>query len=56
MWKHVVVFVDVERHEAADRRKAVERVEEEPLVFQGTPPGFDPRVRELQLCEGQHTA
>src|SRR2546426_3734737 len=33
--------------------RAIERVEKEPLVFQGTPPGFDHRVRELQLCEGQ---
>jgi hypothetical protein len=25
-------------------------------MFQGTPPGFDHRVRELQLREGQETA
>jgi hypothetical protein len=41
MRKHVVVFVDVERHEAADGRDAIERVEEEPSLFQRTPPRFD---------------
>jgi hypothetical protein len=33
MWKHVVVFVDVERHQPADGRDAIELVEEEPLMF-----------------------
>jgi hypothetical protein len=32
MRKHVVVFVDVERPQPADRRDAIERVEEEPLM------------------------
>lgn len=36
-------------------RDAVERVQKEPLMFQGTPPGFDHRVRDLQLREGQQT-
>ena len=56
MGKHAVVFVDVERHQPADGRDAIKRVEEEPLMFQGTPPGFDHRVRELQLGEGQPRA
>jgi hypothetical protein len=56
MWKHVVMFVNVERHQPADRRGAIERMKEEPLMFQGAPPGFDHRVRELQLREGQQTA
>jgi hypothetical protein len=54
--QHVVVFVDVKRHQSPDRRGAVERVEEEPLVFQRTPPRFDRRVREFQLRERQQTA
>jgi hypothetical protein len=33
MWKHVVVFVDVERHQPADGRDALERMEEQPLMF-----------------------
>ena len=56
MWKYVVVFVDVERHQPTDGRDAIDRVEEEPLMFQGTPPRFDHRVRELQLREGQQPA
>jgi hypothetical protein len=56
MRKHVVVFVDVERHQPTDGRDAIERVEEEPLMFQRTPPRLDHRVRELQFREGQQTA
>jgi hypothetical protein len=41
MRKQVVVFVDVERHHSADGRDAVEPVQEEPLMFDGTPPSFD---------------
>jgi hypothetical protein len=33
MWQYVVVFVDVERHQPTDGRDALERVEEEPLMF-----------------------
>ena len=40
----------------AGRRDAIERVEEGPLMCQGTPSGFDHRVGELQLREGQETA
>jgi hypothetical protein len=32
MRKHGIVFVDVERHQPADGRDAIERVEEEPLM------------------------
>jgi hypothetical protein len=31
--KHAVVFVDVERDQSTDRGNAVQRVEEEPVVF-----------------------
>jgi hypothetical protein len=34
MRKHAVVLVDVERHQPADGGDAVERVEEQPLMFQ----------------------
>ena len=33
MWKHVVMFVDVERLQPADGRDAVDRVEEEPVML-----------------------
>ena len=33
MRQHAVVFVDVERHQSTDDRDAVQRVEEEPLMF-----------------------
>jgi hypothetical protein len=36
MWKHVIVFLDVERHQPPDGRDAIELVEKEPLVLQGT--------------------
>jgi hypothetical protein len=53
MRKHVVVFVNVERHQPADRRDAIERVEEEPLMFQGTPPGFDHRVENVSSVKAR---
>ena len=56
MRKHAVVFVDVERDQSADGGDAVQRVEEQPLMFQGAPPRFDHRVRELQLGKGQQAA
>jgi hypothetical protein len=34
MRKHVVVFVDAECHQPADGRDALERMQEEPLMFQ----------------------
>jgi len=52
MGKHAVVLLDVERDQSTDRGDAVQRVEEEPLVFQGAPPGFDHGVGELQFREG----
>ena len=55
MRQHAVVFIDVERHEPTDRRRAVKRVQEEPLMFERPPPRLDHGVRELQLREGQHT-
>ena len=53
MWKHLVVFLDVERDESPDHRHAVQRVEKEPLVFERAPPRsimefekFSPRERQ----------
>ena len=37
MRKHAVVFVDVELHESTDGSDAVERVEEQPLMFERPP-------------------
>jgi transposase InsO family protein len=34
---------NVERHQPVDGRDAVERMEKEPLMFEGTPAGFDHR-------------
>src|SRR2546429_2732484 len=56
MRKHAVVFVDVELHESTDGSDAVERVEEQPLMFERPPPRLDHGVREPQLRKGQHTA
>ena len=56
MWTHAVVFVHVELDQSMDRGDAVQRAEEEPLMFQGASPRFDHRVRELQFREGQHPA
>ncbi len=53
MWKHAVVFVDVERHQATDGGDAVQRVEEEPLMREGAPPRFNHGIRELELRERQ---
>jgi len=41
MRKHPVVFVDVERYQSTDGSDAVERAEDEPLMFDGAPPRFD---------------
>ena len=56
MRKDAAVFVDVERHQSADGRDAIKRVEEEPLMLQRAPPGFDYRVRECQFRQGQDPA
>src|SRR5712691_3463330 len=56
MRKHAVVFVDVERDQSTDGGDAVQRVEEEPVMFEGAPPRFDHGVRELQFGEGQDPA
>src|SRR5215468_3598345 len=53
MRKHAIVLLDVERHQSTQRADAVERVKEEPLMFQGAPPRFDHGVRALQFREGQ---
>ena len=50
------MFVDVELHESTDGSDAVERVEEQPLMFERPPPRLDHGVREPQLRKGQHTA
>ena len=56
MRKDAVVFVNVERDQSTDGGDAVQRVEEEPLMFQGAPPRFDHGVRELQFRKGQDPA
>ena len=56
MWKHLVVFLDVELDQSPDRGDAVQRVEEEPLMFEGAPPRFDHGVRKLQFRERQDPA
>jgi hypothetical protein len=37
MRKHAIVFVDIERDQSTDGSHAVQRVEEEPLMFQRAP-------------------
>ena len=39
-----------------DRGDVVQRMEEEPLMFEGAPPRFDHRVREFQFRERQDPA
>ena len=56
MRKHAVVFVDVERDQATDGGEAIQRVKEEPLMFEGAPPRLDNGVRELQFRERQDPA
>src|SRR5215469_16583163 len=53
MRKHAIVLLDVEPNQSTHRGNPIERVQEEPLMFQGAPPCFDHGVRELQLSEGQ---
>src|SRR5262249_21801428 len=52
MGKHPVVFLDVALEKPPDRGDAIQRMEVEPLVFQGAPPRFDHRVRTFisQVC------
>ena len=46
MRKHAIVLIDVERDQSTHRGDTVERVKEEPLMFQGAPLRFDHGVRE----------
>jgi hypothetical protein len=50
------LHVDLERGQSTDGRDALQRVEEEPLMFQRAPPRVDHGVRELQFRQGQHPA
>jgi hypothetical protein len=43
---HGVMLMDVESDETFDGDEGVEAVEEQPVVFEGAPPGFDHRIRE----------
>ena len=54
MRQHAIVLVDVEPDQSMHRGDFVERLQEEPLMFQGAPPRFDHGVRELQVREGQN--
>ena len=40
------MLLDVESDETFDGGEGVEAVEEQPVVFEGAPPGFDYRIRE----------
>ena len=48
-----VVLLDIEGDQLPNGRNAVERVEIQPLVLEDSPPGFDERVRELDLRLGK---
>ena len=48
-----VVLPDVEVHELSHVRNRIQLVQEEPVVFQGTPPGLDHRVRVADLRHRQ---
>src|SRR5262249_6041510 len=41
MGQHPVVFLDVELHQSPDGGNTIQRVEEQPLVFERTPPRLD---------------
>jgi len=43
---HGVMLRDVERDETLDGGEGIEAVEEQPVVFEGAPPGLDHRIRE----------
>jgi hypothetical protein len=47
MWKHLVVFLDVEIDESPNGTDAVQRVEEKPLMFESASPRLDHGVRKL---------
>ncbi|MFV1959984.1 MAG: hypothetical protein ACC662_11305, partial [Planctomycetota bacterium] len=51
-----IVLLDVERDEPSYPGDGVERVQEEPVVLQASPPGLDQGVREADLGLGQHAA
>jgi len=51
-----VVLLYVERHELFDRTNRIQRVEEQPLVLEYAPPGFDQRIREGDLGLGRDSA
>ena len=55
MRQSFVVLDHVEPDQLFDGLDTVERVQEEPLVLQRTPPGLDHRVREAQIGHGQDT-
>lgn len=50
-----VVLLDVEGDELPDLLDAVERVQEAPLMLQGSPPRFDHRVREADVGLSQRS-
>ena len=50
------MLLGVERYQATHHSDAGERVEEEPLVFEGAAPRLYHGVRDLQLREGQRPA
>ena len=49
-----VVLLDVKRDQLPYRRHAIERVQVQPLMFENSPPGFDHRIRELDVSLGEN--
>ena len=43
--KFRVVLLDIKRNQLSDGTDSIEGVQKQPLVFEGSPPGFDERVR-----------
>jgi len=39
-----VVLLDIKRNQLFDGANSIEGIQEQPLVFEGSPPGFDERV------------
>ena len=44
MRKMRVVLLDIKRYQFSDGADSIEGIQEQPLVFEGSPPGFNERV------------
>lgn len=54
--ENLVVLGDIERNESLDGGDGVERIHEQPLVLQPSPPGFDQRVRVRDFGQGEESS